>query len=76
MKKGFKIFLRILLVILIIILAVIAGGYSYFETKISKLQTENINKNDVGISDLTLQDLKGYRNIALQVWTKKQVKQI
>ena len=65
MKKGFKIFLRILLVILIIILAVIAGGYSYFETKISKLQTENINKNDVGISDLTLQDLKGYRNIAL-----------
>lgn len=65
MKKGLKIFLRILLVILIIILAVIAGGYSYFETKISKLQTENINKNDVGISDLTLQDLKGYRNIAL-----------
>lgn len=65
MKKGWKIFFRILLVILIIILAILAGGYSYFNAKINKMQTENIDKNEVGISDATLQDLKGYRNIAL-----------
>lgn len=64
-KKWLKIFLRILVIVLII-LSILAGVTFWFVSdKLGKIGKEEINKHEIGISEETSKQLKGYRNIAL-----------
>lgn len=66
-KKGrvLKVILIILLVIILIIAGLVAGGYAYIHGKLSKINTVDINKDNIEINEGVEKQLKGYRNIAL-----------
>lgn len=65
MNPALKVFLIILLILVILIVGVLCAGYMFVNEKISKLQTENIDITEVGISEENAERLEGYRNIAL-----------
>ena len=65
MKKALKIIGIILLILLIMILAVLAGGYIFIQQKFAKVQTVEINKEDLNISEEVEEHLEEYRNIAI-----------
>ncbi|MGN1327682.1 MAG: LCP family protein, partial [Clostridia bacterium] len=65
MKLALKVFLIILLILVILIVGVLCAGYMFVNGKINKLQTENIDITEIGISEENAERLEGYRNIAL-----------
>lgn len=65
MNIALKAFLIILLILVILIAGVLIAGYSFVNGKLNKMQTENIDIEQVGIDENVSENLKGYRNIAL-----------
>lgn len=65
MNPVLKVFLIILLILVILIVGVLCAGYMFVNGKINKLQTENIDVTEIGISEENAERLEGYRNIAL-----------
>ena len=64
-KKIIKISLIVLLIIILIILGITIGGYFYLINKVNKINTIDINKDDIEITLGIEEKLTGYRNIAL-----------
>ena len=64
-KSKRKIILRIFLILLIILILVFGTLYLYIDGKLSKLQQEEIDITNIGITDEVSNELQGYRNIAL-----------
>lgn len=64
-RSIFKIIVITLVIILAILLIMIGVGYWYLNNKIGKINLEEIDKTEVGISQDTEERLSGYRNIAL-----------
>lgn len=63
--KGLKIFGIIVLVLIIILALIIGGAWLFIKNKLSKIQTVNIDVNDLNVSTQAEQNLTGYRNIAI-----------
>ena len=64
-KKIKKVLLTIFVVFLMI-LAILAGIATWFiQNKLGKIQKENIDENEIGISEQIQEELSDYRNIAL-----------
>ena len=64
-KKIKKVLLTILIIFLMI-LAILAGIATWFiQNKLGKIQKENIDENEIGISEQVQEELSNYRNIAL-----------
>ena len=64
-KKIKKIILTVV-IILLMILAVLAGIATWFiQNKLGKIQKENIDEKEIGISEEVQEELSDYRNIAL-----------
>ena len=63
--KGIKIFVTIL--IIGVILAMIGGfiGYTFINNKLNKIKYEEVNKNDIEVTEGVKEELSGYRNIVL-----------
>lgn len=65
LQKAIKVIAIILIVLIIICGGVIAGGWTYFNGMLGKMQKESIDENAIGIDEKTEDDLSNYRNIAL-----------
>lgn len=63
--KKLKIFGIIVLILIILFTAIIGGIYWYINNKLSKIQTVEIDKSQLGISDEANINLSEYRNIAI-----------
>lgn len=64
-KKVLKIAGIVLLVLFVIILAVLTGAYIFVQQKIGKMQTIEIDKEELNISEEVEEHLSEYRNIAI-----------
>ncbi len=64
-KKKKHIFLKIIIVLLVVLAIIIGTMFWYVEDKLGKLQTVEIDKEELGISEEVSENLSGYRNIAL-----------
>ena len=68
-KKKMNIILKIFIIIIVILLVIALGmgsaGYVFINQKISKLNQEEIDVDQVGIDEQVSQGLKNYRNIAI-----------
>lgn len=64
-RKGLKIFGIIVLVLIIILVLIIGGAWLFIKNKLSKIQTVDIDVNDLNVSTQAEQNLTGYRNIAI-----------
>lgn len=65
-KHGLLKALLILLLVIVIICGILAGlAWWYLNDKLDKIQYEEIDKTDIGISKETKEELSGYRNIAI-----------
>lgn len=64
-RKGLKIFVIIVLVLIIILAIIIGGAWLFIKNKLSKIQTVDIDVNDLNVSTQAEQNLTGYRNIAI-----------
>lgn len=64
-RKGLKIFGIIVLVLIIILALIIGGAWLFIKNKLSKIQTVDIDVNDLNVSTQAEQNLTGYRNIAI-----------
>ena len=65
MKKVLKVIGIILLILIILIVAAAAGAYIFVQQKFAKMQTVEINKEDLSISEGIEEHLAEYRNIAI-----------
>lgn len=63
--KVLKVIAIILVIIIIVIVAAGCAGFGYLSNKLSKVNYKEIDKNSVGISDITKDSMKDYTNIAL-----------
>lgn len=63
--SGLKVFLTTLLVILILLIIGAGVGYSFINNKLNKINYEDINKNDIEITEGVEEKLSKYRNIVL-----------
>lgn len=64
-KNKRKIIFRVFLILIIILIVIFGTLYLYINGKLSKLQQEEIDITNIGISDEVSEQLQGYRNIAL-----------
>lgn len=64
-KKRLKIVLIVLLVLILIIGTIIGTGYYYLMNKVNKINTIDIDEDNLVITDGVDEKLTGYRNIAL-----------
>ena len=64
-RKGLKIAGIVLLVIIIIALGVVAGGYWYIQSKLSKMQQEDLNVEELQIDSQVEENLSKFTNIAI-----------
>ena len=65
-KHGLLKALLILLLIIIIICGILAGlAWWYLNDKLDKIQYEEVDKTQIGISQEVKEELSGYRNIAI-----------
>lgn len=65
LQKAIKVIVIILIILVVLIGAVVAGGWTYISSMLGSMNKEEIDENAIGISESTLESLKGYRNIAL-----------
>lgn len=64
-RRGLKIF-GITVLVLVIILAILVGSiFWYINSKLSKMQTINLNEEDLNVSSQVEENLSEYRNIAI-----------
>lgn len=63
--KALKIFGIIILILIVIITAILGGVYIFVNNKLNKMQTVEIDKSQLGITDEANNKLSGYRNIAI-----------
>ena len=64
-RRGLKIF-GIIVLVLLIILAILVGSIFWFiNSKLSKMQTVDIDESDLAVSTEVEQNLEEYRNIAI-----------
>lgn len=64
-RKVLKIVGIVLLVIFIIIAGVIAGGFSYINSKLGKIDYDDLSANEIEVNEGVAEKLSKYRNIAL-----------
>lgn len=64
-SKALRIFLTILLIIIIIVVILAGVAVGFVANKLGKINVEEINEEEVGITVKTKEELSGYRNIAL-----------
>ena len=64
-KKVLKIIIIVLSVLLVILGAVVTGAYIFVQQKFSKMNTVEINKEELSISKEVEEHLAEYRNIAI-----------
>lgn len=64
-RKGLKIFGIIVLVLITILVAILGGTYWFVNDKLSKMETIDLNEEELGISSQAEASLSGYRNIAI-----------
>ena len=60
-----KVFFIIISVILIIFLIGIAVGYNFINSKLNKINYEEIDENEIEVTEEVKEELSGYRNIVL-----------
>lgn len=65
MKKILKVLGIFILILVILFVIVIASGYLFIRGKLSKMQQVEINKDNLNISQKELENLSGFRNIAI-----------
>lgn len=63
--SGLKVFFIIVSIILIIFLIGIAVGYNFINSKLNKINYEEIDKNEIEVTEEVKEELSGYRNIVL-----------
>ena len=63
--SGLKVFFIIISVILIIFLIGIAVGYNFINSKLNKINYEEIDENEIEVTEEVKEELSGYRNIVL-----------
>ena len=64
-RRGLKIF-GITVLVLVIILAILVGSiFWYINSKLSKMQTIDLNEEDLNVSSQVEENLSEYRNIAI-----------
>lgn len=63
--KALKVIGTIIIIIIVIIIAAGCAGMGFLKSKLSKMNYKEIDKNSVGISDTTKDEMKDYTNIAL-----------
>lgn len=64
-SKALRIFLTILLIIIIIVVILAGIAVGFVANKLGKINVEEINEEEVGITVKTKEELSEYRNIAL-----------
>lgn len=64
-QKAIKVIVIILIVLIVLVGGVVAGGWTYISSMLGSMNKEEIDENAIGINEDTLENLKGYRNIAL-----------
>lgn len=65
LQKAIKTILVILIILIVCALAIVAGGWTYISSRLDGMKKEEIDENTIGITQNTMNKLKGYRNIAL-----------
>ena len=65
LKKAFKIIGIILLILIILLAGLVLTGYLYVNGKLNLMQSIQLDKSKLGISQETEERLSGYRNIAI-----------
>lgn len=63
--SGLKVFFIIISVILIIFLIGIAVGYNFINSKLNKINYEEIDENEIEVTEEVKEELSGYRNVVL-----------
>ena len=63
--SGLKVFFIIVSIILIIFLIGIAVGYNFINSKLNKINYEEIDENEIEVTEEVKEELSGYRNIVL-----------
>ena len=63
--SGLKIFIGI--IVIGVVLAMIGGfiGYTFINSKLNKINYEEVNKNEIEVTESVKEELAGYRNIVL-----------
>ena len=64
-RKGLKIFLVILMILIIIAAGIAVGALSYIKSKLSKINYEDLPKDEIEVNAGVEEKLEKYRNIAL-----------
>ena len=64
-RRGLKIFGIIVLVLLIILAILIGSIFWFINSKLSQMQTVDIDESDLAVSTEVEQNLEEYRNIAI-----------
>ena len=64
-RKGLKIFFIILMILIIIIAGIAVGALSYVKSKLSKINYEDLPKDEIEVNAGVEEKLEKYRNIAL-----------
>ena len=63
--SGLKVFFIIVSIILIIFLFGLAVGYNFINSKLNKINYEEIDENEIEVTEEVKEELSGYRNIVL-----------
>lgn len=63
--SGLKVFFIFIAIVLIILLIGVAIGYNFINSKLNKIQYENIDENEIEVTEGIKEELSGYRNIVL-----------
>lgn len=63
--SGLKVFFIIVLIILIIFLIGVAVGYNFINSKLNKINYEEIDENEIEVTEEVKEELSGYRNVVL-----------
>lgn len=63
--RGLKIVGIMLLILVVIFVGAVFTGYMYINNKLSKMQTVNIDKTQLGITEEASKKLSEYRNVAI-----------
>lgn len=63
--SGLKVFFIIISVILIIFLIGVAVGYNFINSKLNKINYEEIDENEIEVTEEVKKELSGYRNVVL-----------
>lgn len=63
--SGLKVFFIVIAIILILLLIGVVIGYSFINSKLNKINYENIDENTIEVTEGIKENLSGYRNIVL-----------